>query len=159
MEVFQDFYRERYELNEPEPEPAFSIPNATDYWYEPTQRSYSSSDGSGAGVWVVGGLVGLFALIGIGASSGGSPVHQLHNAARAWDQNLAEQALQGLLASQDECQQLLGVEMSRAFSVYGLQGLNLVQAYQTKIESTSDCRYPSLLNAPDQIPYDETRIQ
>lgn len=159
MDVFQDFYQERYELNEPEPEPAFSVSNSTDYWYEPTQRSYSSSDGSEAVVWVVAGIVGLFALIGIGASSGGSPVHQLHDAARAWDQNLAEQALQGLLASQDKCQQLLGAEMSRAFSTYGLQGINLVQAYQTKIEKTSTCRYPPLLNAPDQIPYDTIQLQ
>lgn len=158
MEVFQDFYQERYELNEPESEPAFSILDSTDYWYEPTQRSYSSNDDVEAGAWVVGVLIGLFALIGIGASSGESPVYQLHAAARTWDQNLAEEALQGLLSSQDNCQHLLGVEMSRAFSNYGLQGLNLVQAYQTKIEETSTCRYPRVINAPDQIPYGSIQL-
>ncbi|PSR18172.1 hypothetical protein C8255_08865 [filamentous cyanobacterium CCP3] len=119
MEVFQDFYQERYELD-PEPEPVFSMPDFTDYWYEPSQRSYSNSDDWEPVGWVVGGLVGLFLIIGIGASSGGSPVHKLHNAARAWDQNLVEEALQELLSSQDGCQHLLGVEMSQAFSTYGL---------------------------------------
>ncbi len=163
MEVFQDFYQERYEVYEPEPEPEpiFSMPGSTDYGYKPSQGDYFSNGNWEPVAWVVGGIVVLFLIIGIGigVSSSDSPVHQLHTAARAWDQSLAEKALQELLSSRDDCQHLLGVEMSRVFSTYGLQGLNLVQAYQTKIEKTSTCRYPPLLNAPDQIPYDSIRLQ
>ncbi len=92
------------------------------------------------------------------ASSQNLSIRKLHEAAQVWDINLARQGIAELKSSGDTCKSQLGSSVEGILNRYGSQGLNMVQGMQTHLEKTTTCKYPSVLNAPDQIPYERLKF-
>ena len=88
-----------------------------------------------------------------------TPIQQLHQAARAWDLELAKTAIHELRTSEDQCERLLGGLMDITIQGNDITALNMVQGVQTYLANTYQCSYPPVLGAPEQLPYESIDFQ